>query len=109
MYNKKGKIDKPVSHTSWRNKGFYFEDYDTPRYENKDQLKRDYIDFRYVILNPKILIGIEEFNQEFFDEIHHSYIRSHRKAIIKSFMCRPPIECVHHSTLTKPHSKTILG
>ena len=39
MYNKKGKIDKPVSHTSWRNKGFYFEDYETPRYENKDQLK----------------------------------------------------------------------
>ncbi len=37
--------------------------------ENKDQLKREYIDFRYVILNPKNLIGIEEFNQDFFDEI----------------------------------------
>ena len=37
--------------------------------ENKDQLKREYIDFKYVILNPKILIGIEEFNQDFFDEI----------------------------------------
>ena len=37
--------------------------------ENKDQLKREYIDFKYVILNPKNLIGIEEFNQEFFDEI----------------------------------------
>ena len=37
--------------------------------ENKDQLKREYIDFRYVILNPKNLIGIEEFNQKFFDEI----------------------------------------
>ena len=37
--------------------------------ENKDQLKRKYIDFRYVILNPKNLIGIEEFNQDFFDEI----------------------------------------
>ena len=30
--------------------------------ENKDQLKREYIDFKYVILNPKNLIGIEEFN-----------------------------------------------
>ena len=39
MYNKKGKINKPVSHTSWRNKGFYFEDYETPKYENKDQSK----------------------------------------------------------------------
>jgi len=37
--------------------------------ENKDQLKREYIDFKYVILNPRILIGIEEFNQDFFDEI----------------------------------------
>ena len=40
MYNKKGKINKPVSHTSWRNKGFYFEDCETPKYENKNQLKK---------------------------------------------------------------------
>ena len=37
--------------------------------ENKDQLKQEYIDFKYVVLNPKNLIGIEEFNQEFFDKI----------------------------------------
>ena len=37
--------------------------------ENKDQLKREYIDFKYVILNPKNLIGIDEFNQDFFNEI----------------------------------------
>jgi peptidyl-prolyl cis-trans isomerase D len=37
--------------------------------ENKDQLKREYINFKYVVLNPKNLIGLEEFNQEFFDEI----------------------------------------
>ena len=37
--------------------------------ENKDQLKRDYIDFKYVVLNPKNLIGIDEFNQDFFNEI----------------------------------------
>jgi len=37
--------------------------------ENKDQLKREYIDFKYVVLNPKNLIGLEEFNQEFFNEI----------------------------------------
>ena len=37
--------------------------------ENKDQLKREYIDFKYVTLNPKNLIGIGEFNQEFFDAI----------------------------------------
>jgi len=37
--------------------------------ENKEQLKREYIDFKYAVLNPKNLIGLEEFNQEFFDEI----------------------------------------
>ena len=37
--------------------------------ENKDQLKREYIDFKYVILNPKNLIGVDEFSQEFFDKI----------------------------------------
>ena len=37
--------------------------------ENKDQLKKEYIDFKYAVLNPKNLIGLEEFNQEFFDEI----------------------------------------
>jgi peptidyl-prolyl cis-trans isomerase D len=37
--------------------------------ENSKNLKQDYIDFSYVIINPKILTGIEEFNQTFFDEI----------------------------------------
>ncbi len=37
--------------------------------ENEDQLKKEYIDFKYVVLNPKNLIGVEEFNQEFFDRI----------------------------------------
>ena len=37
--------------------------------ENKDQLKREYIDFKYAVLNPKNLIGIDEFNQDFFNEI----------------------------------------
>ena len=37
--------------------------------ENEDQLKREYINFKYAVLNPKNLIGVEEFNQEFFNEI----------------------------------------
>ena len=37
--------------------------------ENKDQLKREYVDFNYVALNPKNLIGVEEFNQDFFNTI----------------------------------------
>ena len=37
--------------------------------ENKDNLKVEYLDFSYVIINPKNLIGIDEFNQSFFDKI----------------------------------------
>ena len=37
--------------------------------ENADELKQDYIDFSYVILTPKNLLGVDEFNQAFFDKI----------------------------------------
>tara|TARA_B100001109_G_scaffold238449_1_gene220236 strand:- start:396 stop:1814 length:1419 start_codon:yes stop_codon:yes gene_type:complete len=37
--------------------------------ENKDQLKIEYLDFDYAILNPKNLIGVDDFNQSFFDKI----------------------------------------
>jgi peptidyl-prolyl cis-trans isomerase D len=37
--------------------------------ENGDQLKVEYIDFKYALLNPVNLIGVDEFNQDFFDKI----------------------------------------
>ena len=37
--------------------------------ENIDQLKEDYIDFSYAVINPKNLIGVDEFNQSYFDKI----------------------------------------
>ena len=37
--------------------------------ENKDQLKIEYIDFDYAIINPENLIGINDYNQSFFDKI----------------------------------------
>jgi len=37
--------------------------------DNQDQLKIEYIDFNYAIINPKNLIGVDEFNQSFFDKI----------------------------------------
>ena len=37
--------------------------------ENTEKLKQDYIDFSFVDISPKNLIGIEDFNQEFFDKI----------------------------------------
>jgi len=37
--------------------------------ENAVKLKQDYINFSYVDISPKNLIGLEEFNQAFFDKI----------------------------------------
>ncbi len=37
--------------------------------ENEDSLKVDYIDFSYAKINPKNLVGVEEYNQAFFDSI----------------------------------------
>ncbi len=37
--------------------------------ENKDQIKIEYADFKYAILNPQNLLGIDDFNQAFFDKI----------------------------------------
>jgi peptidyl-prolyl cis-trans isomerase D len=37
--------------------------------ENTEKLKQDYIDFSYVEISPKKLIGVDDFNQTFFDKI----------------------------------------
>ena len=37
--------------------------------KNSDKLKQDYIDFSYTVITPKNLMGLEEFNQAFFDKI----------------------------------------
>jgi len=37
--------------------------------ENADMLKQDHIDFSYVNIDPKNLIGLDEFNKTFFDKI----------------------------------------
>jgi len=37
--------------------------------DNEDQLKVEYVDFSYAVINPKNLIGVDDFNQSFFDKI----------------------------------------
>ena len=57
--------------------------------ENSDQLKVEYIDFKYALINPQNLIGINEFNQEFFnkiDQIENSILNGIKfDAIISEF------------------------
>ncbi len=37
--------------------------------ENSEKLKQDYIDFSYIKITPKNLIGIDDFNENFFNKI----------------------------------------
>ena len=37
--------------------------------KNNDRLKVEYMNFRYSVINPQNLIGVSEFNQEYFDKI----------------------------------------
>ena len=63
-------IDFISLNTFYKNKdSFSEEDLQNFLNENKDQLKIEYLDFKYVIINPLNLTGIDEFNQSFFDKI----------------------------------------
>jgi peptidyl-prolyl cis-trans isomerase D len=37
--------------------------------ENSEKLKQDYIDFSYVVITPENLIGINDYNKDFFNKI----------------------------------------
>ena len=57
--------------------------------ENKEKLKKDYIDFSYSKVSPKDLIGLDEYNNEFFtkiDEIESKLLNNENfKDIVKAF------------------------
>ena len=68
--NKKLEIEFINLKTFYKNKESFTEtDLKNFLEENKDQLKVEYLDFDYAIINPKNLIGIDDFNQSFFDKI----------------------------------------
>ena len=60
--------------------------------ENNDQLKVEYIDFNYVVLNPKNLIGTDDFNQTFFDKIDEIDIDISNEIDFKSIVSNLDIE-----------------
>jgi len=39
MHNKKGKNNNSGNHIPWKSRGFFFEDYETPKYEYKQQTR----------------------------------------------------------------------
>ena len=68
--NRKLEIDY-INLNAFYKKKDSFTDNDLKKFleENKDTLKVEYIDFDYSIINPKNLVGVDEFNQTFFDKI----------------------------------------
>ena len=52
-----------------KKESFTEEDLNNFLNENEEQLKVEYLDFKYAIINPKNLLGINEFNQTFFDKL----------------------------------------
>ena len=68
--NSKLTIEHIILNKFYKNKNeFTNQDFKNFVNENSDKLKEDYIDFSYVNITPKNLIGLEEFNQAFFDKI----------------------------------------
>ena len=65
--------------------------------ENKDQLKVEYIDFEYGIINPKNLIGIDDFNQTFFDKIDEIEIKISNNIDLNEILTDLEIETVNVS------------
>jgi peptidyl-prolyl cis-trans isomerase D len=61
--------------------------------ENSEELKQDFIDFSYALITPKNLIGLNEFNQAFFDAIDEIDNKISKgidfKTIISEFNIKP--------------------
>ena len=68
--NKKLRLDF-INLDNFYKKNNEFNDEDLIKFinENHDKLKVKYIDFKYAAINPKNLVGVDEFNQVFFDKI----------------------------------------
>ena len=62
--------------------------------ENKEQLKVEYIDFKYAVINPKKLLGVDEFNQAFFDKIDEIEIDISNNVDIKTIVNKFDIQPV---------------
>ena len=92
--NKKIEIDFINLKTFYKKKE-EFQDGDLIKFidENKDQLKVEYLDFKYAIINPKNLLGVNEFNQSYFDKIDQIEIDLANglefETIIESFDIKP--------------------
>ena len=60
--------------------------------KNNEELLIEYIDFSYAILNPKNLMGIDEFNQAFFDKIDQIEVDIYNEVPFETIVANLKIE-----------------
>ena len=73
--------------------------------DNKDKLKIEYIDFNYAIINPKNLIGVDEFNQVFFDKIDEIEIGISNNLDLDSILDNTDIQIIKVSNFRYTYDK----
>ena len=74
--------------------------------ENKENLKVEYIDFDYAIINPKNLIGVEEFNQTFFDKIDQIEIDISNNLDFKKILNNTDIKTINRTNFRYSDNKS---
>ncbi len=76
--------------------------------ENKDQLKIEYLDFKYAVINPKNLIGIDEFNQSFFDKIDQIEIDISNEVSFDTIVSKYNIESIRIDNFKFSQNKSVI-
>ena len=74
--------------------------------DNKENLKVEYIDFNYAIVNPKNLIGVEEFNQTFFDKIDQIEIDISNNLDFEEILSNTDIETINKTNFRYSDNKS---
>jgi len=74
--------------------------------DNKENLKVEYIDFDYAIINPKNLIGVEEFNQTFFDKIDQIEIDISNNIDLEKILSNTNIKTVNKTNFRYSDNKS---
>jgi len=76
--------------------------------ENAEKLKQDFIDFSYAIITPKNLIGLDEFDQTFFDAIDEIDNKISKNIDFKTITSELNIEVISKNNyINLDNSKTI--
>ena len=76
--------------------------------ENDKKLKIEYVDFNYVVMDPIKLVGVDEFNQAFFDKIDQIEIDISNEVDFKTITSNLDLEPIKISNFKFSNDKNIV-